>query len=72
MNKSLGSVLPKTVAEPAKTAGIFESIPAKDQAGGPELLPVPGRHSGGNNIGCADGHVTWRSDVNYSSIHWEP
>ncbi len=72
MNKSLGSVSLKTVAAPAETAGIYESIPGKDQAGGIELLPVPGRHIGGNNVGFADGHVKWRSDANYGEIRWKP
>ncbi len=72
MNKSLGTVPLKTVIAPADTAGIFESIPGKDQAGGIELLPVPGRHSGGNDIGFADGHVKWRRDVDYGEIRWKP
>ncbi len=72
MNKSLGSVSLKKAAAPAETAGIFESIPGKDQAGGIELLPIPGRHYSGSSIGFADGHVKWRRDANYGEIRWKP
>ncbi len=72
MNKSLGSVSLKSVQSPKETAEIYESVPGVNQAGGPELLPVPGRHLGHNFIGFADGHVSGRGDGNYSSIRWKP
>ena len=72
MNKSLGSVSRKGVKSLEKTVGIYESVPGINQTGGLELLPVPGRHVGGNEMGFADGHTKWYKDGNYSSIRWKP
>lgn len=51
---------------------IYESKPGMNLSGGPELLPTPPRHSGGTNIGFADGHVRWYSNENARKLTWEP
>ncbi len=72
LNRSLASAQLRFVPSPASTAGIYESIPGVNLSGGPELLPVPGRHNDGNNIGFADGHVKWYRDGSYGLIGWMP
>ncbi len=72
LNKSLASVALKGVRSPSETVGIYDSIPGVNLSGGPELLPVPGRHDDGNNIGFADGHVKWYRDGSYGMLAWQP
>ncbi len=64
-NKQLAGVPLKSLTEDHFwVVGIYESLPGPNQAGGPELLPRPGRHKGGNIIGFADGK--------YEHIRWNP
>lgn len=60
------------IADPGNTVCVFESKPGENLCGGPELLPSAPRHSGGDHIGFADGHVKWvmRSDI--GKYKWNP
>ncbi|MCX6377106.1 MAG: DUF4190 domain-containing protein, partial [Armatimonadetes bacterium] len=57
LNGMLAGVSEKDVSFTAETVGIYESLPGRNQAGGAALLPSPPRHSRGNSVGFADGHV---------------
>lgn len=71
MNKELSSAPLSGLRSPSETPGIYESIPGVNKYGGPELLPVPGRHVEGNNIGFADGHAKWVKDASIGSLRWQ-
>ncbi len=45
--------------EPFQAVALFECEPGANRAGGPELLPIEPRHSGGENYAFVDGHVKW-------------
>ena len=72
MNAGLSSYSAKNVERQYETVLIYESISGKNMAGGPELLPKPGRHMRGNNIGFVDGHAEWYKDGTYSQLSWKP
>lgn len=72
MNKQLSSYALKRMPKTAETVLMFDSISDAAHSGGPELLPLPGRHIGGNNFVLADGHIRWYSDRDVPSLKWKP
>ncbi len=57
-SKALSGASLVSVEEPQLTPMIFDATKLEKNAfGGLDLLPKPGRHSGGNALGYADGHA---------------
>ena len=72
LNGMLAGISAGKVSFASETVGIYESVPGRNQAGEAELLPNPPRHSEGNNIGFADGHVTWMEASQTGALRWDP
>lgn len=72
MNNRLSGKRSAIVQSPADTVLIYESQPGNNMAGGPELLPSKPRHSGGDNIGFADGHVKNVERSQVGGLIWNP
>jgi len=74
MNGRLDGMRQRDVAMVAQTVMLFESVPGKNQAGGPELelLPSPPRHLRCHNVGFVDGHVRGVEESSISSLNWDP
>jgi prepilin-type processing-associated H-X9-DG protein len=59
-NSNLNLAPMDKVADPRDTAVLWDSTNLKKSASDTlQSLPIPGRHSGGNSIGLADGHSRW-------------
>lgn len=50
---------------------LFESVPGKNLAGGPALLPHKPRHSRGENYAFADGHVKYYARDEGVKLRWD-
>lgn len=72
MNLSLNGMTMKQVRDPKSTVMVYESVTGWNLAGGPELLPSPPRHSGGNNFSFVDGHAKWHKNTETSDLQWKP
>ncbi len=73
MNRNLSKTVNTKIYKPFNSVMIYESIrETGNPAGGVDLLPAPGRHSGANSIGFADGHVKMVFDSNIQTVDWEP
>jgi prepilin-type processing-associated H-X9-DG protein len=55
-----------------KVPMIFDSIPGKDQAGGPEMLPNPPRHGETHTVGFLDWHVKAVPQRAINALAWRP
>ncbi len=72
MNAQMDGKKSADVAMPSETALIFESVPGVNQYGGPELFPTPARHRDKQNVGFADGHVTYISESGIGGLNFNP
>lgn len=72
LNEEIAGIAGRSLNNAAKVVGVYEAKPGGNTTGGPELLPVPGRHMGGNNIGFVDGHVKWYRDGSYKNLFGSP
>lgn len=70
LNRRISGQAYSSTANRAKTVMIFDARPGLNRNGGQELLPIPARHEGGNNIGFADGHVQWTPPS--KKLIWKP
>ncbi|MCE5339828.1 MAG: DUF4190 domain-containing protein [Planctomycetaceae bacterium] len=62
----------KTSEIPHDTVLLFETTPAANPAGGPELYTTSNHGNVGCNILFADGHVEFVYKENYYSLRWKP
>lgn len=72
LNRMLAGVAEKDVNFVAQTVGIFESMPGRNQVGGPEMFPSPPRHTRGNSVGFADGHVQSVDASQVGALNFDP
>lgn len=72
MNRRLDRISFTDIESPTDTVLLFDSVPGKNQAGGPELLPNPSRHNGCYDICFADGHVKTMLKKNVLQLIWDP
>lgn len=72
MNSKLSRIDLTAIPNRGKMILMYESIPGDNPHGGIELLPSPGRHSGLNSIGFADGHVRALTVEEAKSLVWDP
>ena len=71
-NSRLVGVSLKDIQSPAQTVLIFEIDGGWNMAGGRELLPAKGRHTGAYALGFADGHVEMVRPERLAKLRWEP
>ena len=70
MNDRIAGIATRDVISPGKVVSFFDSAPGINQSGGQELLPVPPRHLGGNNVSFADGHASY-IEIGHK-LTWDP
>ncbi len=76
LNKALAGLPDAKVADRRETVLVFESLDlGENVAGGPELIPIPGRHGSGNSrsstFGFADGGAR-RVNTGIAPGRWNP
>lgn len=63
MNSDLSGAILEEIADPNQTVLLYDSTAEANNANDAlTSIPVPGRHSRGNNFAFADGHARWYSD----------
>jgi len=72
MNAQLSGFPKSEVKMRASTIMIFDSIPGRNQAGGPELLPSPPRHGRSHVVGFTDGRAKAVPAFQVDSLNWDP
>lgn len=72
LNDKLSKITLGMIPNREKTIFIYESNPGNNPHGGIELLPSPGRHSGLNSMGFADGHVKALTVEEAKTMVWDP
>lgn len=71
MNAKVDGISLNSIKTPDEFVLIFDSEPGRNRFGGPELLPLKPRHSGGDNFGFADGHAKFVPNLSGRYTKWE-
>jgi hypothetical protein len=72
MNSRLDGISGRDVADAAHTVLYFESIPGRNLAGGPELLPPKPRHEKGYVVVFVGMRVEYHSKSSVQKLIWNP
>ncbi len=72
LNSKVAGLKLTYIKSPDEVVIWFDSNPGSNLAGGPELLPPLPRHTNGDNICFADGHVKWWRRAGSVMLKWDP
>ncbi len=72
VNRNLKGLRIGTVASPATTITLFDSVPGDNLSGTFQLVSDPPRHNGGENFGFLDGHAKWYRAAEVRALGWTP
>lgn len=70
MNANLKSVNADKIANPMDAVMLFDASDGSPASGGPELMPSPPRHLGGDVVGFTDGHAKRVRAADYPTLVW--